>query len=134
MNWWKFFTLAFSPHLALQRAKEAVPDIHGSHSLQSISDLPNLWRPLLYCWPSFFQFCPSPLPAFLITLFLWVNVLSHHSLYVILLNGIMDLNLLRLCTITTLLSVLCKRHRINWRLDTDDIVFAITLIWYHKHK
>ena len=101
---------------------------------------PLLWTPpppLILFTPLFFKFYSTPLPhpALSVTLFLGLNVSSCH-ICVVLLNDIIDQNLLGLGTLV--LAAPCCVFYATWhpiyrRFDTKDMVFTITLIWYHTH-
>ena len=72
---------------------------------------------------------------FLLCYFGWI---SHHAIanVLILLSDIIVLNLLSLGTLV-LVAPCCvfyaTRHQICWSFNTDDVVFASTLIWYHTN-
>ena len=94
-----------------------------------VPNLPILKRPYLYCLRPSSKFCTTPslcyfLPCFFGT---WC---------VVLFSNIMDLNLLSVGTLVLAAPWYVfygTKSPIYYWFDTDDMIFATAMTWYHKH-
>ena len=94
-----------------------------------VPNLPNLKRPHLHCLHRSSKFCTTPSLCYFLPCFFG-------TWYVVLFSNIMDLNLLSLGTLVQAgpwYVFYGTKSPIYYWFDTDDLIFATAMTWYHKH-
>ena len=94
-----------------------------------VPNLPNLKRPHLHCLHRSSKFCTTPSLCYFLPCFFG-------TWYVVLFSNIMDLNLLSLGTLVLAgpwYVFYGTKSPIYYWFDTDDLIFATAMTWYHKH-
>ena len=94
-----------------------------------VPNLPILKRPYLYCLRPSSKFCTTPSLCYFLPCFFGTRC-------VVLFSNIMDLNLLSVGTLVLAAPWYVfygmKSPIYHW-FDTDDMIFATAMTWYHKH-